>query len=439
MSWDKGITTPKGFRAAAGSCGIKPSGKPDLALIVADQPCAAAGVFTTNRMVSPSVVVARRHVRTGLAQAIICNSGISNAATGKAGEADAMTMCRLVARHVSWLSGGWHRRVLPCSTGVIGPRLPMDQIQNGVIHLATQLHRGPDVNEGVARAILTTDMVPKTAHRSLRLGKSPGKLVHLGAIGKGSGMIAPNMATMLVFITTDAHMAADQLKSALKQAIAVSFNRISIDQHTSPSDSVLALASGRSGHGLIDAPGDDLERFTAALTQLCRDLAYQIVKDGEGATKVFRVRVVGAKNQLDADRVAKAVADSPLVKTAVHGSDPNWGRVITAVGYSGAAVQPDKLSLFIAPAVSVTTRLRPQQEIEISDAYRKHASKNGVCVYHQDTPVLLNVRAARRLSKIMVGEEIVFMLDLGLGDAVTEWLGCDLSRDYVTINADYTT
>ena len=431
-SFGNGITTPRGFRAAGGACGIKPSGKLDLALIVADQPCVAAGVFTTNRLPSPSVVVAKRHARSGKAQAIVCNSGISNAATGVQGEKDAIAMCELVAKHVPSLARRY-RSALSCSTGVIGPLLPMTKIRRGIKALSGQLSRGPQANEDAARGIMTTDLVPKSAYRSVRIGGAKGKQVRLGAIAKGSGMISPNLATMLVFITTDAAITPPLLRRALKQAVSVSFNRISVDQHTSPSDSILVLASGLANHPRMAAAGDDLKRFTAALTDLCRDLAYQVVEDGEGATKVFCVRIVGAKNQVDADRIGRAVTDSPLVKTAIHGADPNWGRIVTAVGYSGASMTPARLSLTIGPRAGwlssrfqsqpATTRSRPP----------------GVCVFKRGQPTRIDANTARRLAGIMKGREITLTLDLGMGQASCDWLGCDLSRQYVAINADYTT
>jgi glutamate N-acetyltransferase / amino-acid N-acetyltransferase len=256
---------------------------------------------------------------------------------------------------------------------------------------------------------MTTDLTPKVASCIVKLG---GKPVRFAGICKGSGMIAPNLATMLVFLTTDAAIAPAALQRALRGACISSFNRISVDQHTSPSDTVLVLASGLAGNRKIaTTSGKDYAAFAAALTGLCRDLAYQIVKDGEGATKVFRVRVQHAKTERDADRVGRAVVDSPLVKTAVHGGDPNWGRITTAAGYSGGALTPEKMSLHVGP----------------------------VCVYRRGQPVKLTAAQQRQLNAIMQAKEITFTLDLGLGQASVEWLGCDLSREYIRINADYTT
>jgi glutamate N-acetyltransferase/amino-acid N-acetyltransferase len=242
---------------------------------------------------------------------------------------------------------------------------------------------------------------------------------------KGSGMIAPNMATMLAFVTTDAAITPTVLHAALREAAGASFNRISVDQHTSPSDTCLVLASGAAGNPMIAAAGAALQRFTAALTELCRDLAYQIVKDGEGASRVFRVRVLGAANIEDADRIGRAVVDSPLVKTAVHGADPNWGRITTAAGYSGAAIEPAKLTLFIGPG----PRSRP----------RKAQTRDGVCVFRNGQPTAAGRKPTARLRKLMKAPEVTFTLLIGQGRAQCEWLGCDLSREYIRINADYTT
>jgi glutamate N-acetyltransferase/amino-acid N-acetyltransferase len=374
------ITRPRGFTAGGGTCGIKESGKPDLMLIAAEAPCAAAGVFTTNRVVGAPVTVNKRHLAatSGRARAIVCNSGISNSATGAQGVRDAEAMCRAVAAKL----GCSPAEVLVSSTGVIGRLLPMPKILRGIEGLHGRLGRGPRADAAAAAAIVTTDLTSKSASRRLVLG---GRTVELGGICKGSGMIAPNMATMLVFITTDCAITPAPLRAALRAAAGASFNRISVDEHTSPSDTVLVLASGVAGNRRIATTGGrDHGAFVAALTDLCRDLAYQIVSGGEGATRVFRVRVRRSRTVADADRIGRAIVNSPLVKTAVHGGDPNWGRIVTAAGYSGAA-------------------------------------------------------PSRRLSALMRRKEITFTLDVGLGTANVEWLGCDLSRDYVTINADYTT
>ncbi len=405
----RGITWPQGFKAAGGTCGIKASGKPDLVLIVADRPCTAAGMFTSNKVPGAPVIVSRRHVRGGKARAIVVNSGCSNVATGKRGEADALTMCQAVGKHVGCPAG----QVLVCSTGVIGRFLPMEKIIPGIGQQFARLQSGEATDAEVATAILTTDLVTKTASRQVKIGKS---MVRLAGIAKGSGMIQPNMATMLAFITTDAAIDAAFLRAALKKAVTSSFNRISVDHDTSTSDSVMVLASGLAGNATISRADlnrkkvspRDVKAFAGALEALCKDLAYQVVKDGEGATKVFRVKVTGARTQQDADRVGYTIAGSPLVKTAVHGADPNWGRLAAAVGRSGAMMKPEKLTITIG----------------------------GIRVFVKGVNADADLGP---LEEHMRGKEIAFHLDLGLGKFEAEWLGCDLSKEYITINADYTT
>ncbi|MFA9477487.1 bifunctional glutamate N-acetyltransferase/amino-acid acetyltransferase ArgJ [Phycisphaerales bacterium AB-hyl4] len=417
----RSITDPVGFYAAGATCGIKASGLPDLALIVADRPCAAAGVFTRSRTIGAPLVVSKRHLRAGQAQAVVVNSGNANASTGKAGERDAKAMCKHVADELAHNMLTTMRDVslkpsdvLVASTGIIGHPLPMDRIGRGIASLVTRLGRNEQADADAARAIMTTDLAPKAAHARLTLA---GKTVRLAGIAKGSGMIAPNMGTMLAFITTDADIAPAALQQALTGAADASFNRISVDQHTSPSDMALVLASGAAGHDRISrTTGDDYRAFADTLTELCRNLAYQIVQDGEGATRVFRVNITHARNEREADRVAKAIVDSPLVKCAVHGGDPNWGRIVTAAGYSGVALQPAKMSLLIGDP-----------------------DDKSICVYRAGTPTSLNGNEMRRLGALMRRREVVFNLALGRGEASVQWLGCDLSRQYVTINADYTT
>lgn len=400
-----GITWPLGFHANGGTCGIKASGRPDLAMIVADAPCAAAGVFTQNKMPGAPVIVGKRHIHSGTARAIVANAGCSNVCTGERGIRDAVEMCQLVAKHTCIGDAIEARSVLPCSTGVIGRYLPMEKIRKGIASLSQTLGRGKAFDDATARAIMTTDLVPKSASLSLKIG---GRTVRLAGIAKGSGMIQPNMATMFAFITTDAAITPAALRASLKTAADLTFNRLSVDHDTSTSDTVLVLASGKAGNKTLPKPHTE---FTAALTALCKDLAYQIVKDGEGATKVFRVVVRGAKSQKDADKIGYTVTGSPLIKCAVHGGDPNWGRLVAAVGRSGAAVRPDKLTIHIGDVC---------------------VGRDGFALEHP---------AARRkkLEALMAAREITFTIDLGLGRGETEWLGCDFSKEYVSINADYTT
>ncbi len=398
------VTRPLGFRAAGGGCGIKASGSPDLALIACEVPAVAAAVFTTNAVVGAPVIVGRRHVRCGRLRAIVCHSGVANVATGQAGVDDAMAMCRAAAEQV----GGTARQVLPASTGVIGQRLPIDKIIGGIAALGPTLGRGAKADAGAAWAITTTDTRPKAALRQLKLGSAT---VQIGGIAKGSGMIAPNMATMLAFITTDAHITPTPLRRALKEAVNAdaSFNRITVDSDTSTSDTVAVLASGLAGHRRIDSTGaPGYGPFAEALTALCKDLAYQVIADGEGAEHVIRVTVTGAKSKAEALRAARTIADSPLVKTAVHGADPNWGRIAAAAGRSGAAVDPAKMTIRIGRTT----------------------------VYRQAGPAKFDPHA---VSKTMRRSEVPIAVSLGLGKARAEVLGCDLGREYVTINADYHT
>ena len=399
---EPGITHPPGFRAAGGPCGIKPTGGADLALIVADTACVAAGVLTRNRIQGAPVRVTRRRLRGGRARAILCNSGVANVCTGEQGKRDVTTTTRRLARSLDCPEG----QVLPASTGIIGHRLPAERIEAGIESLVPALDRGPAVDRDVALAILTTDLVPKATTRELTLG---GSRVRVGAVAKGSGMIAPNMATLLAFVTTDAAVTAPALQRALRTAADRSFNRISVDHDTSTSDMLLALANGSAGNVPVRAADEDETILADALADACGELAERVVRDGEGATRLFRVAVRGARSERDADRVGHTVVGSPLVKTAVHGADPNWGRIVMAVGRSGADIRPERLT------------------VRIGD----HPVVRG------GEPVTDASRAD--LAAAMQGDEVRFEIDLGVGTYAADWLGCDLSAGYVEINTEYTT
>ncbi|MDX1682768.1 MAG: bifunctional glutamate N-acetyltransferase/amino-acid acetyltransferase ArgJ [Phycisphaeraceae bacterium] len=402
---DISITDPAGFKAAGVTCGIKPSGKPDLALIVADRAATAAGVFTRNRFVGAPVTVSREHVADGRARAIVCNSGISNVATGEQGIANAREMCRRVGARLDIDAD----HVLVCSTGIIGPHLPMEKIRGGIDKAAGALAADPQGGHDAAGAILTTDKVTKTAGTTVDID---GTKVTVAGMAKGSGMIAPNMATMLAFLTTDAAIEARPLRRLLIGAVATTFNRISVDADTSTSDTALLLASGMADHTPItDHDSDAWQALSAAVTDVCRDLAEQIVRDGEGVTRPFTVEVIGAVDAADADRVGRTVVNSPLVKTAVHGGDPNWGRLVMAVGRSGAELKPERLSITI----------------------------DGIPVLTAGEPDDLDADTQKRLEDAMTQAQVTFEIDLGLGDATARWLGADLSYEYVRINAEYTT
>lgn len=399
-----GPTCPRGFRAAGGAFGIKASGRPDLMLLASDRPCTAAAVFTKNKIKGAPVLISQRHVRRGRARAIVCNAGCSNVATGEEGMEDAIAMCRATGEALGVEPG----HVLVASTGVIGRALPMGRIVPGIETLAGQLSRGREADAAAARAIMTTDTRPKAAVRHVTID---GKRVTLGAICKGAGMIAPNMATMLAFITTDAAVSAKVLRALLRNAVSRTFNRMTIDSDTSTSDSVMVLANGAAGNAAIMGPGEAHDALGAALTDLCRDLCEQLVRDGEGVTRLLRIRIEGAGSARDADRVGRAIADSPLVKCAAHGGDPNWGRLAMAVGKSGAKIDPAKLSIDLA----------------------------GKTVFAAGQPTKLGLKPTQALQRAMQRDELPIRIALGVGDANADWLGCDLSREYVTINADYTT
>ena len=401
---DRGPSVAKGFKTAGISCGIKPSGKLDLAALVADCPCNAAAVFTQNQIPGAPVTIGKRHIADGRLQAIIINSGISNVATGQAGLDNAITMCRVAAENLNIDAN----LVLPSSTGVIGVPLPMQKITPGIVELLTQLDTGQTADHAASDAILTTDTRRKLAAISFELQGQP---VHLGAMCKGSGMIAPNMATMLCYITTDAAIAPGLLQQALTHAVNQSFNRITIDSDTSTSDTVALLASGLANHTPIDQLNDDFKLFQAMLTQLCRYLAWQVIVDGEGVTRLMRLLVHGAATQADAEAVARTLANSPLIKCALHGSDPNWGRLVMALGRSSAAFDPQRFSIIIGDIT---------------------VGRDG----HLQT---LTADQQQRLNQTMQQPEVTFTIDLNTGDFQTDWLGCDLTNEYVRINAEYTT
>ena len=405
----RSITAPAGFTAVGHTCGIKESGKPDLALIVSDRPAAAAGVFTTNAFKGAPVLVGMDHLAAtgGRARAIVCNSGNSNVATlGMGGREDAEAMCRAAAEAV----GCTPEAVLPASTGIIGRKLPIDAILGGIRDAAPGLGASARHDHAAATAILTTDLVTKSALHRATIGGAP---ISVGGIGKGSGMIAPSMATMLVFVTTDAAVEPSALRLALAEANRASFNRMSVDSDTSTSDTLYVLANGAAANDPItDADHAGYPALVDALTGVCRDLADAVVRDGEGATRTFAVGVRNAASVDDADRIGRAVVDSPLVKCAIHGCDPNWGRLVMAAGKSGARIDPDRFTV----------------EIE------------GTCVFRDGSPADNSEAALAALAERMSGDRVHVTLDLHHRDgADADWLGCDLSRQYIAINADYTT
>ncbi|CAN5708480.1 bifunctional glutamate N-acetyltransferase/amino-acid acetyltransferase ArgJ [soil metagenome] len=414
------ITLPLGFVAAATTAGLKPSGRPDLALLVRRERGLHAGfaaAFTTNQLVGAPVLLGRaaraRALRGEMsASALLINAGNSNAATGPEGVAAAERCCAGAALAL----GVDPLEVVPCSTGIIGRPLQDDRIIAALPALVGRLARGTPADEEAAAAIMTTDRVPKTAQRSLRIG---GAEIRIGAMAKGAGMIAPRLdsasgparpaATMLAFITTDAAVESPVLQAALDAATSDSFNIISVDNHASCSDTVIAVSSGLAGRSII--PGTrDFDAFAAALHAVCLDLADQIVADGEGATRTFAVAVRGAATPEAARLMAREIVNSSLVKCAVHGGDPNWGRIITAAGNAGVAFDVAKASLTIG----------------------------GVPVFEQGRPMTA-AQSDPRLKSAMSAPRVEMILTVGPGSGAARMVGCDLTAEYIRINADYTT
>ncbi len=398
---NKTITAPQGFMAAGVKCGIKVSGKPDMALLVCPTGATAAAVFTTNKITSAAVEVSREHARSARVYAVVVNSGCANACTGKLGLANARKMCELTAAEM----GIEPDQVLVASTGVIGHQLPMEKVTDGITRAAAALSDSPRAGLAFAHAIMTTDTKCKQAFRQIMLSRKP---VRIAGTVKGAGMIGPNMATTLLFVTTDVAISKPLLGKAFKEAIGSSLNRLTVDGHQSTNDTGILLASGMAGNQRITGPGASYRKFLGALTDLCTDLVHQMALDAEGATRMFKVVVKGAATQADAVKAARAVADYPLFKCAVHGGDPNWGRIICAVGSSGVALDPQRLSC------------------KLDDLY----------VFRNGTPTHFDVRQAAR---IISQRQHTITVDLGVGQAGDFYYGCDLSAGYVHINADYHT
>jgi len=401
MSTIRHITLPAGFLAAGVTAGIKVSGKPDLAVILSAREAALAVVTTSNQVFGEPV----RYIRDcypkgfGLARGIVINSGCSNVCTGKAGYKDALTMASDVAKLVGTRPDG----ILVASTGVIGHRLPMDKIRPAIPNAVAALGTGND--EATLAAIMTTDTKPKSAVVQTRID---GKPVTVAGIIKGAGMIAPSLATMIGVLTTDASIAPNLLHKALKAACGGTFNAITVDSDTSTSDTVAVFANGAAGNMPILRESKSYEKFAAALREACDALARAVVADGEGATKVVDVVVRGARNDADAKLAAKSVADSPLFKCAVHGGDPNWGRIACALGKSAARVDPARLTIAIG----------------------------GVKVFRKGGPAKFDVK---KVEEHLSGKAITIVCDLGLGEGQFTAITCDFSHEYVTINADYHT
>lgn len=395
-----GVTTPRGFKAAAAAAGIKYPGRNDVALIVSDPPAVAAGMFTTNKVKAAPVRLCRARVGAGRIRAIIVNSGNANACTGPQGDRD----CRRTADVVAAALGARPREVLVCSTGTIGIPMPMDRLEKAVPAVVNGL--SPKGGAAAARAIMTTDTVDKQVAVRLRVD---GRAVTIGAMAKGAGMIEPNMATMLAFVTTDAAVDPAALRACLRDAVNDSLNCISVDGDQSTNDTVLVLANGAAGNRPLGPRHPDWKRFAAALRAVTFNLARRIVLDGEGATKFVTVTVAGARSRADARKAARAIANSLLVKTSWYGCDPNWGRVIAAVGYSGAAVKADRVEIRYDGQIAV---------------------EGGRAAAGFD---------AGRLKAVLRQKEFALRVDLGSGSASHTMLTCDCTDEYVKINGSYMT
>ena len=395
---DGGVTTPQGFTASGVRAGIKPGGeKPDLALVVSQRPCSGAAVYTTNRVQAAPITVDRQHLENGEARAVILNSGNANACTGERGLADARRMCAVTAEALGMAT----EDVLVCSTGVIGVPLPMEVILGGIPAAVAAL--GPEGGADAAMAIMTTDTVPKEAAVEIDID---GQKARIGGMAKGSGMIAPDMATMLSVVTTDAAVPAAQLQQMLGEVARRTYNCITVDGDMSTNDTVIVLANGG-----VDAPplsGAAAAAFNDGLEEVCRRLARAIARDGEGATKLVTVAVRGAGNESEARQVGMSVANSSLVKTAIFGNDPNWGRILCAVGYAGVDVDPERVAVSLCDTP----------------------------IYGGGAGVAFDEAA---LSAAMQTDEVPIDIDLGMGKASARIFTCDFSYDYVRINAEYTT
>jgi glutamate N-acetyltransferase/amino-acid N-acetyltransferase len=404
-----GITAPQGFKAAGVVAQVRKRGRRDLALIYSEAPAVAAGLFTRNLVKAAPVLLSQKHIKNGWAQAIVANSGIANSYMGPQGKADALRMAKVAAKSLKVPV----KDVVVASTGVIGEPLPMDKITAGIQDAAAALSQ--DGGAAAAEAIMTTDTAPKeyAVRLSLSTGKPAGSrrkqnLITIGGMAKGSGMIHPNLATMLSFLTTDAVIEWEALDAALRYAADRSYNAVSIDGDTSTNDMVVILANGLAGNTPITTDAAEFGAFRDALLEVCTKLAKMIAHDGEGATKYLEVKVRGARSEEGARQIARTIAGSNLVKSALFGEDANWGRIITAAGYAGVPFDPDQVTVWIG-------------DLKMADA------GTGLAFDEE------------RAKQILGGREVDVTLDLNQGEAGGVAWGCDLTYDYVRINANYRT
>jgi len=397
-----GVCAAKGFRASGIHVGVKTSNldKKDLALIVADCECSAAAVYTRNVVKAAPLIVTKENLYNGRARAVVVNSGNANACA-PLGEENARRMCRSVAAEL----GINESDVMVASTGVIGQRLPIEIIESGAAELISQLSYNG--SQEAAIAIMTTDLAMKEIAIELTVG---GKTVALGGIAKGSGMIHPNMGTMLAFLTTDCLISPEMIQKALAEATNVSFNRISVDGDTSTNDMLSLLASGMAGNAEITGPGEDYEAFSSALNTLCIELAKMMAADGEGATHLITCSVRGAKNEEDAETLSKSVISSTLTKAAMFGADANWGRVLCAMGYSGVDFDPDSVSV----------------------AFESSEGRISVC--ENGRGLAFDEVLAK---KILTEHDITIDIGMSAGEGECVCWGCDITYDYIKINGDY--
>ena len=395
----QGVTYAKGFKAAGVKAGIKKSGNLDVAVIYTEKEACVAGTFTKNKVAAAPVFVSKATVATGTAHAIVANAGCANACTGKQGLDDAYKMAQLTAEQLGIKADD----VIVGSTGVIGVTLPMDKLEAGIKNAVANLSE--DGSNSAGKAIITTDTHSKAVTSTFTIN---GTEVRMGAIAKGSGMIRPNMATMLCYITTDIAIAQPLLQKALSACVEKSFNMISVDGDMSTNDTVVVLANGEAKNTAITEENDDYKVFFDNLMELCVEIAKEIAADGEGASKFLTINVKGAKSFADAKTVGMAIANSPLVKTAFFGEDPNWGRVICAVGYSGADMVPEKTVVKFG----------------------------GITIFANGTGAKFDEKA---LTEVMRAKDIVIDIELNLGEEDATIWSCDLSYEYVKINGEYHT
>ncbi len=398
-----GITAPKGFQAIGIAAGIKKSGK-DMAMIYSETECRAAGTFTTN-VVKAAPVRWDQQIIYGskTAHAVVINSGVANACTG----AEGMSCCRRTAQKAAGMFGIREDQVLVASTGVIGKQIPIDTIEAGIEAMKPLLSAGTAAGTLAAEAIMTTDTVKKEIAVEVELG---GKTVTVGGMCKGSGMIHPNMCTMLSFVTTDANISQELLQKALSADIQDTYNMVSVDGDTSTNDTCLLLANGLAGNPEITEEGEDYRKFCGALNVINTYLAKHMAADGEGATALFEVRVIGAESKEQAVTLSKSIVTSSLTKTAIYGHDANWGRILCAMGYSGAQFDPEKVDLYFESA-----------------AGKLKIIENGVSTGYSE----------EEATRILSEKEVTAIADVKMGEASATAWGCDLTYDYVKINADY--